>query len=483
MSLTNKTITSTAWSTGGMLVGQGLNLLRLAILARLLTPEDFGVYAMVMVFYMFLTNAGDLGSSAVIVQRRELTRSLLGTVFWLNVGFGALLGLVVFALAPAIGALYGEPRVSTLLAWMAVLFPVSALGYVHGALLRRELRFKRLTGADLAANAISSVASVYLAWRGFGYFAFGFQVISHALIYTSLLWLATRYRPAMVFDRDDFRSILGFSANLTAFNFVDYAAANADKFLVGKFLGSTSLGAYYLGFRLILMPMRQINASVKNVVFPAMARVQDDPARLRSVFLRFSYLLTAVAAPGVVLFSVTADLVTETLFGPAWREAAGVLAVLAPAGLLQLIASPCGILCLLKERTDLMLKLSLLGLALIPLSVFVGLRWGTVGAAAGYTVSALLLLAPSLFFVLRLAGITLGDFFGSLSRPLLAAFAAAVVVFGLRAALPSPEGGLAPALELALCLAAGGAIYALTVGRALLREVASMRSAAAAQPS
>lgn len=303
MSLTTRTVSSTAWSTGGMVTGQVINLVRLAVLARLLTPEDFGVYAMVMVFYLFLTNAGDLGSSAVIVQRRELTRSLLGTVFWLNVGFGALLGVLVLALAPAVGALYGEPRVGVLLAWMALLFPVAAVGYVHAALLRRELRFAHLAGADLTANALSSIATVYLAWRGFGYFAFGFQVVSHALIYSALVWLATRYRPALVFDRGDFRSILGFSANLTAFNFVDYAAANADKFLVGKLLGSTSLGAYYLGFRLILTPMKQVTASVKNVVFAAMSRVQEDEAKLRSVFLRFSYLLTAVAAPGVLLFS------------------------------------------------------------------------------------------------------------------------------------------------------------------------------------
>ena len=227
MSLTNKTITSTAWSTGGLFVGQGLNLLRLAVLARLLTPEDFGVYAMVMVFYMFLTNAGDLGSSAVIVQRRELTRSLLGTVFWLNVGFGALLGLVCVRPRPrGRRALRGAQGGHAARVDGRCCSRSRRSATCTRRSLRRELRFKRLTGRrsrgqrDLPRSPPSTSPGAASATS---------PSACRCDLPRADLHVAAVAGDALppgdgVFDRDDFRSILGFSVNLTAFNFVDYAA-------------------------------------------------------------------------------------------------------------------------------------------------------------------------------------------------------------------------------------------------------------------
>ena len=475
MSLARKTLSSTAWSTTGLVLDQAINLLRLAILARLLTPADFGLYAMAMVFYLFLMTAGDLGMSAAIVQRKSPSESLLSTIFYTNLGFGLCLTLLVYFAAPVAGSLYAEPKVTDLLRWMSILFLVSATGFVHSALMRKELDFKRLTLARVFANVVSSIACVYLAYQGFGYYSFGFQVVAHASLFTLSLWVLHGWVPRAVFSMPDLRSVFAYSANLTGFNFIEYAAANADKFLVGKFLGSTALGAYYLGFRLILMPMRQVIAAVKNVVFSVLAKVQDDNRKFREIFLKVVYLISFFTAPFTLLFCVTADLVTDVLFGEKWSQASAVLAILAPAGMLQAIVSPAAIICLVKDRTDILFKLSLLALLLLPGSVFIGLQFGLVGVALGYTLASLAMAVPSLFFTLRLADMQIIDMIKAVAQPVLASLFIAVLVWLARNHLLA-ELGWTTIVELFVLLASAAAVYLLMLNKSLRREVSYIRA-------
>ncbi|MFK7997004.1 MAG: lipopolysaccharide biosynthesis protein [Granulosicoccus sp.] len=474
MGLKTQTVNSTAWVTGGLIANQGINLLRLAVFARILTPEDFGIYAMVMVLFMFLTTAGDLGSSAAIVQREKVSQSLLSTIFYSNLIFGAVLALLLYSVSPFAAAVYGEPKVAAMLALMSIIFVISSGGFVHAALLRKEMEFRKLTISNITANLLSSILSIYLAVKGFGYLSFAIQVLSHAVLFTGFLFIARRWRPGLTFSITDLKSVLGFSANLTAFNFIDYAASNADKFLVGKFLGSSALGAYYLGFRLILMPVKQAVASASSVIFSVLSKLQNQPVQFTEVFLKVVSAVSFLVAPLVFFVFVTSDLLTVVLFGDNWSDASSVIALLAPAALIQSILSPCGLICLVKDRTDILLKLSLLVLAVIPAGVLIGLQWGADGAALAYTLCSFLLAVPSAYYSLRLAGITVRQLLQSINIPVFAAALVALVV-GLCREHLVPMMGLNEVFELAFSLLLGASLYLLAMGKTIREEIIFLR--------
>lgn len=469
MSLKSSTVNSTAWATGGLIANQGINLFRLAIFARILTPEDFGVYAMVMVLYMFLTTAGDLGTSAAIVRREKISQVLLSTIFFTNVSFGVILTVCVFLFSPMAAEIYGEPRVAPMLSLMSFIFVVASTGYVHGALLRRDMEFKRLTLSNVVANILSSFLSLYLAWKGFGYMAFAAQVLSHSILFVIFLFCSRRWGPNMVFSKIELKSVFGFSANLTAFNFVDYAATNADKFLIGKFLGSNALGAYYLGFRLVLMPIKQGIASATNVIYSVLSKLQDKPQQFNEVLIKVVRGVSFLTAPATLFVCVTSDALILLLFGEKWASAAPIVSILAPAAFFQSILSPCGLVCLVKNRTDVLFKLSILALCILIPSVWFGMYWGVKGAALGYTISSFVVAIPSAHFTLRLANISIFQLLRAVGPSFLVATVVAITVWFCREHI-SAISNLPDLAELVFAFLLGLTLYALALGKTVHHE-------------
>ena len=229
------------------------------VLARLVSPEDFGVVAMAMVFVGFVDLLRDLGTGVAIVQREVISPELLSSIFWFNLGFSAIVAFALVAAAEGIAILYGQPRVTPILQALSVGVLASGASVVHASLLTREMRFARLAAAETASTVSAALAAVVLAVGGLGIWSLVCQTLVTAVATCFLVWSLNRWRPQAVFDFRALRSILPFSMHLFGFTAVNYFARNADNFLVGRYLGAQQLGYYDLAYRLFMYPLHVIS--------------------------------------------------------------------------------------------------------------------------------------------------------------------------------------------------------------------------------
>src|SRR5579885_3153838 len=245
--LANQTIASVRWSVLSQVVRLFTRTGTMIVLTRLIAPREFGLMSMAAVFTGFLDLFTELGTTSALIQKDTLTPRLLSTTFWANIAFAFLAGGATFATAPLVAAFYGQPRLVPVLELLSVGFAITSLSLVQRALLSRELAFRNISIAEAVAAIAGSAAAIALG---------------------------------------DLRSISGFSANLMAYNIVNYLGRNVDYLLIGRFLGAQQLGYYTLAYNLLLFPVQYVTLTVGRVTFPVYASIQDDNRRLANAYLR-----------------------------------------------------------------------------------------------------------------------------------------------------------------------------------------------------
>lgn len=416
-----------------------LRLAFLTIMARLLTPEEFGLVAMVTVvtgLYALFTSAG---LSSATVQRVSVTHAQISTLFWINVLVGVLLGALCLATAPVLAAFYDDSRITWVTGALGAGFVVNALGVQHTAILQRDLRYVALTAIEVVAQLASIVAGVALAVAGFGYWALVASILVAAGTMTLLVWLTTRWVPGRPHRDAELLSMLRFGGNVTAHSVMSHVAQNLDKLLLGRFQGADALGIYGRAFQLVSMPMTSLSSAVGWVAFSALSRVQEDPARFRRYFLRAYGLVVSVVVPIVVFAAVFADDTILVVLGDQWPEVTPIFQLLAPAAL---------VLTLIEGPTFWLLhSLGLAGRAVwitcgitgvILLACVVGLPHGATGLAAAYSVALSLWLVPHLAWCVHGTPVRLGDLVRTIWCPIVSSALASGMAYVLVQGIAQP---------------------------------------------
>ena len=272
------------------IVTQGLKFLigmvGTVILARLLTPQDYGLIGMVAVIIGFVSIFKDLGLSSATIQRAEINSVQISTLFWVNIALSLAVMLVCFGIAPLISVFYHEPRLRLITAAYGFGFMLSGLTVQHEALLRRQMRFTALAVTEVTALCASVATAVGLALYGAGYWALVASQLSLGLVYLIGIWSLCRWRPGLPGRNSGVRSMLAFGRNLTGFAVINYFARNLDNLLIGKVWGSQQLGLYAKAYQLLLLPIDQINSPIGAVALPALSRLSDSPEKYRQAYLR-----------------------------------------------------------------------------------------------------------------------------------------------------------------------------------------------------
>ena len=223
-SLSQKALSGVLWLSSSRGVEQLFSFLITTILARLLTPADYGLLGMATVIVIFLGRFADFGTGSAIIQRRDLDDKQLSSIFWLNVLLGTALGGLLFVMAPLVARFYDEPNVQPVIAVLALTLPLQALAIVPNFLLRRRLQFNRWVVQGLSAVLIGGVAGIVVAVLGGGVWALVAQQLGQALAGLVALWLVVNWRPRFIFRLDDIRQISGFTSGVVGFNFLNYFA-------------------------------------------------------------------------------------------------------------------------------------------------------------------------------------------------------------------------------------------------------------------
>ena len=378
--LVDRIVSGAGWTLGSSAANQGVRLVAGLVMARLLTPHDYGLAGMALIFSALVLILSDLSLGAALVQRTHITETDCSTVFWTSLGVGILLTAGGVAASPLLADFYGEPSVQPLFAVVSLTFLLTSLQTTQAALLQRQMNF-RLVGLRVSsATFLACCAGVAAAAAGAGAWALIVQQIVLGSVATAFLWFGTSWRPRFTYSRKSLTNLGGFGLNVFGGRVMSYLSGNVDNVLIGRFLGSRALGAYALAFNLMLLPLSRLSLPLQDVLFPALAEIKEDRSRLVSIWLRATRVLTAVVAAPMLGLIVVAPDVVHVLLGAKWNPAIPVLRVLAIVGVLQAVADPRNVLMAI-DRTRLVLVFGVVEAVLIVLGVVAGLHWGIVGVA------------------------------------------------------------------------------------------------------
>lgn len=435
-----------------------LQLISIAVLARLLTPADFGLVAMVTLMTGLLGIFRDGGLSAATIQRQDVTHAQVSNLFWINAGLGLALAILMVALAPVLTKIYDEPRLTWICIALSASFLIGGLSLQHESLLRREMRFKALAYIDVLSLACGIAAGIASAWAGWGYWALVVMPLSTTATQVVLIWFASDWRPGRLRRGTNVRPLLRFGANLTGANFIGYIASNATPFLVGLLGGAHQLGFYNRANTLTAIPSTQILPPVMNVAQSALARVSSDPERFRRAALSLIRKICLLAMFVTVTMAVMADWIVDIFLGPGWVDAVPIFRMLAVFSLVEPVATVATLMLIAAGRADAVLKWKLITLAIISASLAVGAFWGVAGIIASYALSGLFVRLPLyLAYVSRHLPISKIDFSKAMLPYLTLALALLLVLVLIRNHY-TPESAL---LGIGIYLPISAAIYLL----------------------
>lgn len=374
------------------------------ILARLLTPQDYGLIGMVSAVTGFVLLFKDMGLSMATIQKAEINHRQISTLFWVNVGFGIATMLVTVAIAPGIAWFYGEPRLTLITLISSIGFFFGGLSVQHYALLTRQMRFTALAKIDIIAMLVGIIAGIVLAKYGIGYWALVVMQLVSAIATAIGVWLMCSWRPSLPSLHSGVGEMLAFGGNLTGYGIINYFSRNLDNILIGRYWGAGQLGLYSKAYQLLLLPINQINAPIASVAITALSRLVDSPEQYRKAYVRIVEKVALLTMPLMIFMIATSDWLVLLLLGSQWTDSYRIFILLAVAGLIQPVANSTGWLFITQNRSRDMFQWGLMGGTITILSFFVGLHWGAVGVAASYSFFWTCLSMPLLFWLVGRTG-------------------------------------------------------------------------------
>ncbi len=457
--IAQKTAWGLIWNFSAYFLGKLIVLITTAILARLLAKGDFGLVAVAVVAINYLSVLKDLGLGVALIQRKGDMQEAANTVFTINLFLGLALSALVIPLAPFVAAYFHDPQVTSVLRWMGISFIINALGSVHTNWLVRDLDYRRKLVPELGGALTKGVISIGMAYMGYGVWSLVFGQIAGAVVSVILVWIILPWRPRFTLDRNVAGSLMKFGASVTLIDILTQITDNIDYVIVGRFFGLVPLSIYTLAYRLPEMLLIGNLWVMGGVVFPAFSSIQDRPEDLRRGFLASVRVVELFAVPICLGLLIAADPIVRVVFGDQWLDAIPVLRVLAIYAWVYSLGYHVGGFYKAIGRPDILLRLSLLTLAIILPCLLIGARFGIIGVAVGHLVAVFIRRIISLGVATRFVNVSLMDIFGELRSSLLGAMVMGPIVL----AVSYLTSDLNPFLQLIFIVLSGAFSYLLVL--------------------
>jgi O-antigen/teichoic acid export membrane protein len=432
MSLKAAAISGAKWTTASTVAVSSIQLLQLVVLARVLSPSDFGIMAMAMAALGFAQIFTDAGISNAIIHRQTNSRQELSSLYWLNVFAGVIVFCLALVATPLLVSFFGDTRLGLLFPCTALVFLIAPFGLQPQLLLQRDLQFKRLALIEASSAAVGAAVAIASAYAGYGVYALVFAQLAGtlftAIVVTAVTWRESR--PLARYRTADVRPYLRFGVFQLGDRAVNYLVARADQIVIGSVVGAYGLGLYNFAWNLAIMPVNRINPILTRIAFPVFAKVQQENERLKRGYLLLVWLLAMVNAPILLGGAAAAGMLVPLFFGPQWASAVPILQILAVVGLSRALLNPIGSLVLAKGRPDLAFRLNVCFLFLQIPAVYLGARIGGIESVAWTVLILQLADMTTVYLVLMrpLLGPCLSEYVRSLAVPLATAFTMAIIV-------------------------------------------------------
>jgi O-antigen/teichoic acid export membrane protein len=377
------------------------------VLARLLTPTDFGLVAMVTAVTAIAAGFADLGLTEATIQRKEITHNQVSTLFWINVAMGLFLTLLTAAMAPVLAWFYREPRLVGITLVVSLTFLIGSLRGQHNALLKRQMRFTSIAMRDVTSYVVGVSVAVTMAWQGAGYWAIVALPLTLSLSQMVLSWLMVKWKPGLPHPDPEVRSMIGFGGNIAVSYMIFNWISNADNILIGWYWGAGPLGLYSRAYNLLILAIHQITAPTVSVAIPAFSRIQGDAKLFARYYLRIINLIVWISASLFGFLFVAAEPVIVLVLGEKWRQAAPVFRILTISALGQLLLQSTLWLFVSRGQSGRLLKLMLIIAPITIGSFVIGLPFGIKWVALSLSLVLLTALPWILKFSFRGTDLTL----------------------------------------------------------------------------
>lgn len=438
-SLGIKTLKGVRWSALERLSYQGITFIIQLVLARHLTPDDYGVVAMLAIFLQIAQVFVDSGFANALIKKQDCTDADYSTVFYYNLGVSILLYLILFFTAPLIAAFYSNDLLISVLRVLALTLVFNALTIVQQTQLIKAVNFKSQSIVTVSSAVISGIAGIVLACHGFGPWALVAQQILNSLLRVLLYMVIVRWMPIRTFSVESFRYVFGFGSRLLVSTLIDVVYKNLYKLVIGKRFLERDLGYYSKAEEFAIFPSSNAANIISRVCFPILSRIQDDDDRLSTAYRTLIRYSSWGIFPMMIGLLAVSDPFILSLLKDQWAPAVPILRILCLDWMLDFICVLNLNLLYVKGRTDLVLKLQLVKKAIALSILFLSVPFGLIGMCWGRVLYSVIAVCINTYYTKKLIGLGLLSQLRDIIPYLIAALVMGGAVYGLLLVLDCSE--------------------------------------------
>ena len=401
-SLTHKTVRGTFWSFAERFTAQGVNLLVLVIIARLLSPKEFGLIGMLAVFLAVAQSLIDSGFSQALIRKQNRTEEDKNTVFYFNIFVSVVLYLLLYLISPWVASFYEEPQLNDVMKVICLVIVIDSFAVVQRANYTIEIDFKTQTKSTLISAIISGSIGIYLAYHGYGVWALVFQQLSNSLTNVLVLWAYSDWYPKLVYSWKSFRELFGFGSKLMVSGLLDTLYRNGYQLVIGKAFTAESLGFYTNAHKFSDFPSSSFTAIIQRVTYPVLCTIQDEDERLAQAYRKFLRISAFIIFPLMCGLAAVSNPIVNLLLGEKWRYVAVLMIPICFQMMWYPIHSINLNLLQVKGRSDLFLRLEIIKKIIGVTILFVSLPFGLLVMCYTSILSSILCLGINTYYTGKL---------------------------------------------------------------------------------
>ena len=471
--LKQRAVTGGIWYGGTRIIIQSMTWVVTVLVARVLSPSDYGLYGFGTLVTGLVDLISELGIGAAIIQRRDLEEDELGTVFWLSLSFSLFAYGITWLCAPFIASFFNQPQLVLVLRVLMLTFFISSLRIISWNLLTKRVDFKRRSQIEVAANLTGSATTLVMAYTGFGVWSLITGILSRQAMLTLGCYWILPWRPHLRITKTGFHKVFGFGLYVSASRVAWYLHSNADSFIVGKLLGQQQLGFYSMMYQFIALPVDRISSIVNQVAYPVYSEIQDQPERLKRYFLKLVGLVSLITFPLFCGMFLVVDIAIPVLLTQKWTPLVAPLRLMCGVGMLMSISVLISPAVLAKGRPELSLKFGILCLVIMPAGYFIGARYGLVGVCWAWLILYPVVTTIWCVITRRVIGYKWAELVAALKPAASCTAGMCTFVVGVRAATDSRCHGL---IQLVILVGAGVGSYLIVFGLGFRSRLAELRA-------
>ena len=379
MSLKKQAASGMIWTFSQQFGNQLINFVVSIFLARLLLPEEFGLIGMISVFVGVgnaLLNAGLTNS---LIRSKDLDERDYSTVFFFNLVASILIYIVIYFVAPLIAKFYDQPILIGIIRLYCISFIIAALMAVQQARMTKNMDFKTQTIISIPSLVIGGGVGISMAYLGYGVWSLVWNQLVTQSVKSVQFWIYSGWQPSRVFDRDKFKEHFNFGYKITLSNLIAKIFDNSYIIIIGRFFAASQVGFYTRAETMKDLPVKNISLALNRVTYPLFSTIQDDNERLKSVYKRLMKMVVFVVAPVMVFSAILAEPVFRFLLTEKWLPAVPYFQILCGAGILYPVHMYNLNVLIVKGRSDILLKLTIVKNVLLTIAIIIGVQFGIFG--------------------------------------------------------------------------------------------------------